>query len=161
MPKNLRVAPFLWFRRDAESALRLWSSVFPDARISDELRWGPGGPEPEGTLMVASIQFAGQRFMVLNGGPAPQFNDSFSIFVHADTQPEIDELWAKLTADGGQPGPCGWLKDKFGVSWQIVPSRLLAMLADKDAQRVQRVSAAMLQMGKLDLARLEQAYAGR
>jgi len=161
MTTTQKAVPFLWFRRDAEAALEFYASVFPDAEVGDESRWGEGGPEPEGTLMGASIRFAGQRFMVLNGGPAPAFNDSFSIFVHADTQPEIDDLWAKLTAGGGTPGPCGWLVDRFGVSWQVVPSRLLAMLTDEDAERVRRVGAALMQMQKIDLARLEQAYTGR
>ena len=161
MPSARKVVPFLWFGRDAEAALRFYATIFPDAKIGDEVRWGEGGPEPKGTLMAARIQLAGQEFMVLNGGPAPKFNDSFSVFVHADTQAEIDELWAKLTADGGEPGPCGWLKDKFGLSWQVVPTRLLTMLSDKDGERVKHVGGALMQMKKIDLARLEQAYAGR
>jgi predicted 3-demethylubiquinone-9 3-methyltransferase (glyoxalase superfamily) len=161
MPTSQRAFPYLWFRRDAEEALRFYASVFPDAQIGDEVRWSEGGPEPVGTLMSASIAFAGQRFLVLNGGPAPELNDSFSIFVRADTQPEIDELWAKLTEGGGSPGPCGWLKDRFGLSWQVVPSRLLEMLKDGDPSRVQRVGAVLMQMQKIDLARLEKAYAER
>jgi predicted 3-demethylubiquinone-9 3-methyltransferase (glyoxalase superfamily) len=161
MTPEPKVTPFLWFEKDAESAVRFYASIFPDAKILSESRWGEGGPMPKGTLMSARFRIAGQEFMALNGGPAPKFNDSFSIFVRANTQPEIDELWAKLTEGGGTPGPCGWLKDKFGVSWQIVPSRLLAMLVDPDAAKAQRVGAAMMQMKKLDLARLEAAYAGR
>jgi predicted 3-demethylubiquinone-9 3-methyltransferase (glyoxalase superfamily) len=161
MAAPAKVSPFLWFRRDAEAALEFYASVFPDAKVADEMRWGEGGPEPKGTLMAASITFGGQRFMVLNGGAAPEFNDSFSIYVRAETQAEIDDLWAKLCAGGGAPGPCGWLKDKFGVAWQVVPSRLLVMLGDADPAKAQRVGAAMMQMQKLDLARLEAAYAGR
>lgn len=153
-----QASPFLWFRRDAEEALRFYAAVFEGAEVRDELRWGAGGALPEGTLLSASIELAGQRFLVLNGGPAPAFNDSFSILVRARTQAQIDGLWDRLIADGGRPGPCGWLKDRYGLSWQIVPPRLFEMLSDRDAERVQRVGAALMQMQKIDLARLERAY---
>lgn len=156
-----KITTFLWYDDDAEEAIRFYCSIFPDAKVLAETRWGEGGPVPEGTLMTATFQLAGQEFMALNGGPAFRFNEAISLFVHVNTQREIDELWAKLTSGGGEPGQCGWLKDKYGLSWQVVPDALGKMLADKDPAKAQRVGAAMMQMGKLDIERLKQAYDGR
>jgi predicted 3-demethylubiquinone-9 3-methyltransferase (glyoxalase superfamily) len=161
MKKPQKITTFLWYDDDAEEAIRFYCSIFEDSKVLAETRWGEGGPVPKGTLMSARFQLAGQEFMALNGGPAFRFNEAISLFVHCNTQREIDELWEKLTSGGGEPGQCGWLKDKYGLSWQVVPGTLVEMLGDKDPTRARRVSDAMMQMGKLDLARLEQAYDGR
>jgi len=161
MPKPQKITTFLWYDDDAEEAIRFYCSIFPDSKVLAETRWGEGGPVPKGTLMTASFQLAGQEFMALNGGPAFRFNEAISLFVHCNTQREIDELWAKLTSGGGEPGQCGWLKDKYGLSWQVAPDALGEMLGDKDPARAQRVGAAMMQMSKLDIAALKKAYDGR
>ena len=156
-----KITTFLWYDDDAEEAIRFYCSIFPDSKILAETRWGEGGPVPEGTLMTATFQLAGQEFMALNGGPMYRFNEAISLFVHCNTQREIDEMWAKLTSGGGEPGQCGWLKDKYGLSWQVAPDALVEMLGDRDPAKARRASAAMLEMGKLDLQRLKQAYEGR
>ncbi len=156
-----KVTTFLWFDDDAEAAVRFYTSLFPDSKVLAETRWGKGGPVPEGTLMTARFTLAGQEFMALNGGPMLRFNEAISLFVACTSQAEIDELWAKLTADGGQPSRCGWLKDKYGLSWQIVPAGLCDMLQDKDAAKVKRVTDAFMAMTKFDVAALQRAYDGR
>jgi predicted 3-demethylubiquinone-9 3-methyltransferase (glyoxalase superfamily) len=156
-----KIVPFLWFTKEAEDALRFYTGIFPDAKIVSESRWGDGGPLPKGTLMTATVRLAGVELILLNGGPAPKFSDALSLFIRCDTQPEIDMFWEKLTAGGGEPGPCGWLKDKFGVSWQVVPRQLGAMFTDKDTERAKRVGAAVMKMGKLDIEKLQKAYDGR
>ena len=156
-----KITPFLWFDDNAEEAVRFYCSIFEGSKILKETRWGEGGPVPKGTLMTATFQLAGQEYIALNGGSTYRLNEAFSLFVHCNTQREIDDLWAKLTSGGGEPGPCGWLKDKFGLSWQVAPDSLGEMLGDKDPAKAQRVGAAMMQMSKLDLARLKQAYDGR
>jgi predicted 3-demethylubiquinone-9 3-methyltransferase (glyoxalase superfamily) len=161
MEGQQKIVPFLWFQTEAEDAVRFYTRIFPGAKVNGETRWGDGGPLPKGALMSAGLRLAGQEFIVLNGGPAPKFTDAISLFVRCNTQKEVDELWEKLTAEGGKPGPCGWLKDKFGVSWQVVPVQLVAMLGDKDPEKVKRVGAALVQMGKIDIQRLQQAYDGR
>lgn len=161
MPKPQKITTFLWYDDDAEEAIRFYCSVFPDSKILSETRWGEGGPVPKGTLMTATFQLAGQEFMALNGGPMYRFNEAISLFVRCNTQREIDETWAKLTSGGGEPGQCGWLKDRYGLSWQVAPDSLAGMLGDEDPARAQRVGAAMMQMGKLDLERLKKAYDGR
>jgi len=161
VPVPLKITPFLWFDDDAEQALAFYASVFPDTTILSESRWGPGGPVPAGTLMTARFRLGGQEYMVLNAGPLYRLNEAFSLFVNCETQAELDELWTRLTADGGEPGQCGWLKDRFGVSWQVIPSCLGEMLADKDPARAGRVSRVMMSMGKLDIAKLKVAYDGR
>lgn len=157
MTPKQKITTFLWFDDDAEEAIRHYSAIFPKARIVSETRWGEGGPLPKGTLMTATFQLAGQEFMALNGGPSFHFNEAVSLFVSCDTQAEVDEYWAKLSA-GGEPGRCGWLKDKYGLSWQVVPTALGKMLADPDPARARRVAESMLQMDKLDLRRLQEAY---
>jgi predicted 3-demethylubiquinone-9 3-methyltransferase (glyoxalase superfamily) len=160
-PTIQKITTFLWFDDDAEDAIRLYGSLFPDAKVLAETRWGPGGPLPAGTLMTARFQLAGQQFLALNGGPMYRFNEAVSLLVDCKDQREIDTLWAGLTANGGEPGRCGWLKDRFGLSWQIVPARMLALLADPDPAKAGRTAAAMMQMGKIDLQRLEDAHSGR
>ena len=154
MPK---ITTFLTYNDQAEEAVNLYTSVFKNSKIINTSRYGEGGPGPKGALMSATFQLEGQQFMALNGGPTFTFAVGISLFVSCETQAEIDELWDKLSA-GGEPGRCGWLKDKFGVSWQIIPAALGKMLSDKDAGG--RVLQAMLQMNKLDLGKLQQAYQG-
>lgn len=155
-----KITTFLWYDDDAEEAVRFYTSLFADSAIVSESRWGPGGPLPEGTLMTARFRLAGQEFMALNGGPTYRLTEAVSLLVECETQAEVDRLWDRLTAEGA-PGRCGWLKDQWGLSWQIIPTCLGEMLTDKDAARSGRVSAAMLSMGKLDIARLKEAYDGR
>jgi len=152
-----KITTFLWYDDDAEEAIRFYGSVFGDFEVLEESRWGEGGPLPKGTLMSARFRLAGQEFMALNGGPMFHFNEAISLFVHCESQAEVDVLWDKLGA-GGAPGQCGWLKDRYGLSWQVVPDGLTEMLSDPDPARARRVSEAMLQMGKLDIARLKEAY---
>lgn len=153
-----KITPFLWFNNNAEEAMNFYISLFDDAKILNASRYGEGAPFPAGTLMSATFQLEGQEFMVLNGGPQFTFNESVSFFVSCETQAEVDELWAKLTADGGEEGPCGWLKDKFGLSWQIIPTLLGKLLGDTNPAKAQAAMNAMLQMKKIDTAVLQQAY---
>jgi predicted 3-demethylubiquinone-9 3-methyltransferase (glyoxalase superfamily) len=155
-----KITTFLWFDQNAEEAVRHYTSIFKDSKVLSQSRWGDGGPVPKGTVMLATFQLEGQQFMALNAGPLYHFTEAISLFVSCETQAEVDELWAKLGA-GGEPGRCGWLKDKFGVSWQIIPRQLNEMMTDKDPAKARRVTAAMMQMDKLDIARLKQAYEGK
>ena len=152
-----KITPFLRFDGNAEAAANFYVSVFSDSRIVSMARYGDAGPGPKGQVMTATFELAGQRFVALNGGPQFKFTEAISFFVNCETQAEIDELWAKLL-EGGQPQRCGWLKDRFGLSWQIVPSVLAEMLQDEDAERSKRVVQAMLRMVKLDIQTLKQAY---
>ncbi len=152
-----KITPFLWFDDDAEEAVELYTSRFRNSKVLSVRRYGAGGPGKEGSVMTIHFELDGQELIALNGGPHFQHSEAFSLSVDCKSQAEVDELWARLTADGGQPGPCGWLKDKFGLSWQIVPSRLVELLGDPDAQRAARVMAAMMKMHKLDVAALERA----
>jgi predicted 3-demethylubiquinone-9 3-methyltransferase (glyoxalase superfamily) len=151
-----RITTFLTFNNQAEEAVNLYVSIFPNSRILSINRYGEGAPIPAGTVMSATFELDGQQFTALNGGPHFTFSDGISLFVSCQTQEEVDELWEKLSA-GGSPGPCGWLKDKFGVSWQIIPTVLGELLGDPDPAKAQRVMQAMLQMSKLDIATLRQA----
>ena len=153
-----KITPFLWFDDQAEEAVNLYVSLFPDSKVVSLSRYGEGGPGPKGRVMTAVFDLAGQRFMALNGGPKYRLNEAFSLLVNVDNQAELDTLWDTLIADGGEPSRCGWLKDRFGVSWQIVPTQLGRMLQDPDPQRAGRVMRAMLTMGKLDIAALQQAH---
>ena len=148
------ITPFLWFDSQAEEAMNLYASIFKRSKVLSVNR-------AQGKVMSVKFELEGQEFMALNAGPVFKFSEAVSFFVGCETQAEIDDLWAKLTADGGAPGQCGWLKDKFGLSWQIVPTALPRMLSDQDAAKSGRVMNAMLQMNKLDLALLQQAYDGR
>ena len=154
-----KIVPFLWFDDQAEEAMKLYTSIFKNSKIGSVTRMGDEVPGPKGKVVTASFQLAGQEFMALNGGPVEgfKFNESISFFVNCETQTEVDELWEKLST-GGEEGQCGWLKDKFGLSWQIVPTVLGELLGDKDPEKAQRVMHAMLQMKKLDIEALKQAY---
>ncbi len=152
-----KITPFLWFDGKAEEAANFYVSIFKNSRVVNVTRCGEAGPGPKGTVMSATFQLAGQLFMALNGGPMFIFSPAISFFVNCETQDEVDELWEKLS-DGGEKQRCGWLKDKYGVSWQIIPAALGEMLQDKDAGRSSRVMQAMLQMDKIDIKRLAQAY---
>jgi predicted 3-demethylubiquinone-9 3-methyltransferase (glyoxalase superfamily) len=156
-----KITPFLWFEDNAEEALNFYTSIFDDARIVSINRYGEGGPFPAGHLLSATFELAGQQFMALNGGPHDQFNDAVSFFVDCDDQEDVDRYWDALLADGGTPTQCGWLKDRFGVSWQIVPKALMHYLSDPDPAKAQRVTEAMLKMVKLDVAELTAAYEGK
>lgn len=156
-----KITTFLWFDRNAEEAIRFYTSIFPDSKVLATTRWGPGGPVPAGTLMSATFTLAGQQFMALNGGPAHRLSPAVSLYVSCADQAEIDATWDQLLAGGGKPARCGWLEDRFGLSWQVVPQALGAMLQDPDPARVQRVTAAFLAMVKFDVAALQRAYDGR
>ena len=152
-----KITPFLWFDGKAEEAMNFYTSIFKNSTIGRITRYGDAGPGPKGTVMSATFQLDGQEFMALNGGPQFKFTEAISFFVNCETQEEVDELWEKLSA-GGQKSRCGWLKDKYGLSWQIIPSALGEMLGDKDPEKSRRVMKAMLQMDKIDIKGLEQAY---
>ena len=152
-----KITPFLWFDGNADDAMNFYTSIFKNAKIGKVSRYGDAGPGPKGTVMTATFQLEGQEFMALNAGPQFKFNEAISFFVNCKTQEEVDELWEKLSR-GGQKGRCGWLKDKFGLSWQIIPSVLGELLAGKDPAKSQRVMQAMLQMDKIDIKRLQQAH---
>ncbi len=153
-----KITPFLWFDNNAEEAIDFYLSIFKNSRIVNMTRYGEAGPGPKGTVMTATFQLDGQEFVALNGGPQFTFSPAISFVVRCETQQEIDELWEKLSA-GGEKNKCGWLRDKYGLSWQIVPPVLIEMLSDKDPGKSQRVMKAMLQMDKLDIGTLKRAYA--
>jgi predicted 3-demethylubiquinone-9 3-methyltransferase (glyoxalase superfamily) len=152
-PAMPTITPFLWFDTQAEEAMNFYASIFKQSKVISV-------NHAQGRVMSVQFELEGQRFMALNGGPLYKFTEAISLFISCETQQEIDELWTKLTADGGAPNRCGWLRDKFGLSWQIIPNSLGRMLGDKDAAKSQRVLNAMLQMDKLDLRRLQQAHDG-
>ena len=153
-----KTTPCLWFDTKGEEAARLYVSVFPNSRIVDVTRYGSAGPRPEGTVMTVSFELDGMPFLALNGGPEYTFTEAVSFQVDCADQAEVDHYWDKLS-EGGEEGPCGWLKDRFGLSWQIVPRVLPELLAQPDAEKAQRVMAAMLQMRKIEIAELEAAAA--
>ena len=153
------IVPCLWFDTEGEAAAELYTSVFPNSKILDIAHYGEAGPRPAGTVMTVSFELNGQEFLALNGGPEFTFSEAVSFQVMCEGQDEVDHFWSKL-GDGGEHGPCGWLKDRFGLSWQIVPTRLGELLGDPDPARAQRAMTAMLGMGKLDIAELEQAADG-
>jgi predicted 3-demethylubiquinone-9 3-methyltransferase (glyoxalase superfamily) len=152
-----KITPFLWFDGKAEEAIKFYTSIFKNSKLLNVSRYGEAGPGPAGSVMAATFQLEGQEFTALNGGPEFKFTEAISFFVSCKTQKEIDKLWDKLS-EGGEKGQCGWLKDKYGLSWQIVPPVLVEMLQDKDAEKSKRVMDAMLQMSKLDIKTLKQAY---
>jgi predicted 3-demethylubiquinone-9 3-methyltransferase (glyoxalase superfamily) len=156
-PMTNKITPFLWFNDNAEEAVNFYTSIFKNSKILSTSRYGEGAPMPAGTLMSVTFELEGQQFMALNGGPQYQFTEAISLYVDCKSQAEVDDLWSKLTADGGEEGPCGWLKDKFGLSWQIIPSVLGELLGDPNPARSQNVLQAMFQMKKLDIAKLQQA----
>ena len=152
-----KIVPFLWFDGKAEEAMNFYVSIFKNSRIVSVTRYGKAGPGPDGTVMSATFQLEGQEFYALNGGPMFTFSPAISLFVSCETQQEVDELWTKLS-EGGEKQKCGWLQDKYGLSWQIIPTILGMLLGDKNAAKAQRVMQAMLQMDKIDVARLKQAH---
>ncbi|MGA8342089.1 MAG: VOC family protein [Candidatus Sulfotelmatobacter sp.] len=154
-----KITPFLWFDDKAEEAMNFYVSIFKNSKVGKVTRYPEGGPGPKGTVMSVTFQLNGQEFYALNGGPLFTFTPAISFFVNCETQQEVDELWEKLSA-GGEESRCGWLKDKYGLSWQIIPSVLGKMLQDTDAEKAKRVMNAMMQMGKIDINRLQQAYDG-
>ncbi|GLW68150.1 VOC family protein [Kitasatospora phosalacinea] len=155
-----KITTFLWFDDQAEQAAEFYTSVFEYGRITDVQRYSEAGPGEPGSVMLVSFELFGQEFLALNGGPQFTFNEAVSLQVDCTDQAEVDRYWELLTADGGAPGPCGWLKDRYGLSWQIVPRRMTELLSDPDPERARRATAAMLQMGKLDIAALEAAADG-
>ena len=155
-----KIKPFLWFDGKAEEAANFYVSIFKNSKITGMSRYGEEGPGPKGTVMVVTFELDGQQFMALNGGPHFTFSPAISFLVNCETQQEVDELWDKLSA-GGTQERCGWLRDKYGVSWQIVPTVLGKLMQDKDAEKSKRVMQAMMQMTKIDIAALQKAYDGR
>ncbi len=155
-----KITPFLWFDKNAEEAVNHYLAIFKNSKINNILRCGDVGPGPKGSILTIAFQLEGQEFIALNGGPIFKFTEAISLSVDCKSQQEVDDLWEKLS-DGGQKSQCGWLKDKFGLSWQVVPSALVEMLQDQDAEKAKRVMAAMMQMSKIDIAILKQAYEGR
>jgi predicted 3-demethylubiquinone-9 3-methyltransferase (glyoxalase superfamily) len=152
-----KITTYLWFNDNAEEAVNFYVSLFRNSKIVSIKRHGEGGPAPAGQAFFITFQLEGQQFYAINGGPMFQFTEAISLYVSCETQAEIDELWEKLSA-GGAKSRCGWLKDKYGLSWQIIPAALGEMMNDPDAPRAGRVTAALLQMDKLDIAALRQAY---
>ena len=152
-----KITPFLWFDNQAEEAAEFYTSIFENSRIVQVSRYGDAGPGPKGSVMVVAFELEGQEFTALNGGPLFKFNEAISFVVDCKSQEEVDHLWAKLS-DGGEEGMCGWLKDRYGVSWQIVPTALVEMLNDPDPEKAKRVTEAMLKMKKIDIQALKQAY---
>jgi len=155
-----KITPCLWFDDEAEKAMKFYVSIFKNSKALGVTRYGKEGPGPKGKVLIARFRLEGQEFLALNGGPQFKFTEAVSFSVDCKTQQEVDRLWKKLS-EGGTPSQCGWLKDKFGLSWQIVPSVLPRMLADKDPDRSGKVMKAMLQMGKIDIATLKRAYNAR
>ena len=154
-----KITPFLWFDNNCEEAMNFYVSVFRNSKIVSVTRYGEGGPGPKGTVMTGTFELEGQKFMALNGGPHFKFTEAISLFVNCESQQEVDELWEKLS-EGGAKSQCGWLKDRYGLSWQIVPTVLGELLSNKDPVKSKRVMEALLQMSKLDIATLKRAYEG-
>lgn len=152
-----KITPFLWFDNNAEEALNFYTSIFPNSKIENVVRYGDAGPGPKGAVMTASFNLEGQAFIALNGGPMYKFTEAISFVVNCETQEEVDNYWNKLS-EGGEEGRCGWLKDKYGLSWQIVPTILSKLLGDKDAEKAKKVMMAMMQMNKIDIPALKNAY---
>jgi predicted 3-demethylubiquinone-9 3-methyltransferase (glyoxalase superfamily) len=155
-----KITTFLTYDDRAEEAVKFYTSIFKNSRILSETRYGDAGPGPKGSLMTAEFELEGQRFVALNGGPSFKFEQGISLLIDCADQKEVDSFWERLS-EGGSPGPCGWITDKFGVSWQVVPRALTEMLNDEDPAKADRTMKAMLQMGKLDIAQLKEAYEGQ
>jgi predicted 3-demethylubiquinone-9 3-methyltransferase (glyoxalase superfamily) len=153
-----KISPFLWFDDEAEEAAKFYTSIFKNSKIGNISYYRKGGPRAAGTVMTVEFQLEGQDFIALNGGPMIKFSEAVSLSVDCSSQEEIDYFWQKLSAEGGQTGPCGWLKDKFGLSWQVNPRILAEMLQDTDAAKAERVMRAMMEMEKIDIAELNEAY---
>ncbi|MGB9473660.1 MAG: VOC family protein [Candidatus Udaeobacter sp.] len=160
-----KLTPFLWFDSQAEEAVKFYTSIFENSKVGKILRYDEASAKaanrPVGSVLTIEFEIEGQKFTALNGGPQFKFNESVSFVVDCETQDEVDYFWQKLTVDGGQESACGWLRDKFGLSWQITPTVLIEMLHDKDPKKSERVMKAMLQMEKIDIKKLKEAYAGK
>lgn len=154
-----KITPYLWFNDSAEEAAQFYMTVFPHSKLIGVTRYNEAGPGPNGGVMTVEFELDGQRFIALNGGPQFQFNEAVSFVVHCKTQEEVDRIWDQLLADGGQPVQCGWLRDRFGLSWQVVPTLLQDLLKSGDPEQSRRVMEAMLGMVKIDVRALEEAYA--
>ncbi|MFE4977173.1 VOC family protein [Kitasatospora sp. NPDC056651] len=155
-----KISTFLWYDHQAEEAAAFYTTLFPDSRVIKTTRYGDAGPGPAGSVMTVEFELAGRPYTALNGGPEFRFTEAISLQVECDDQREVDELWAKLTADGGQDGPCGWLKDRYGLSWQITPRVLLDLVGDEDRAKAARVMAVMLRMRKIEIQPLLDAAEG-
>ncbi len=155
-----KITPFLWFDNNAEEAMNFYMSLFDNSSVKNVLRNGPSGPGPEGSILTASFTLNGQEFVVLNGGPQFKFTEAVSFVINCDTQEEVNKYWDALTADGGEESMCGWLKDKYGLSWQVVPVGMFKLLQGSDPEKSKRAMNAMMQMRKLDLDVLQKAYDG-
>ncbi len=162
-----KISPFLWFDHEAEEAVKFYTSIFKNSKIGRILRYGEEASKissagrPAGSVLTVEFEIEGQKFVALNGGPRFKFNESISFVVNCETQEEVDYFWEKLTADGGEESQCGWLKDKFGLSWQVTPTVLIDMLHDKDSEKAERVMKSMLQMQKIDIEKLKAAHRGK
>ena len=154
-----KITPFLWYDKEAEEAAKFYCSVFKNSKIHRTARYPEGSPAPAGSVMTVEFELDGQRFIALNAGPHFKFNEAVSFVIECDTQDEVDNYWSKLTSDGGQESMCGWLKDKYGLSWQVTPKALGKLMTDPDKEKAKRVMQAMMQMKKLNIAELEGAYA--
>ena len=159
MEKVQKINPFLWFDNEAEEAAKFYVSIFKNSGINKIVRYGKAGPGPEGSVMTVAFELEGQEFTALNGGPIYKFTEAISFVVNCNSQDEVDYYWEKLT-EGGEEGVCGWLKDKYGLSWQIVPTIMVEMMSDPDPEKAKRVTDAMLQMVKIDIKTLKEAYEG-
>ena len=153
-----KITPFLWFDGQAEEAANLYTSIFENSRILDVSRYGEVGPGEKGSVMTVSFELEGQKFVGLNGGPHYKFTPAISFYISCETQEEVDYFWERLLEGGGKPSQCGWLTDKFGVSWQVIPDALIEFLQDENREKAQRVMEAMLQMVKIDVKKLKEAY---
>jgi predicted 3-demethylubiquinone-9 3-methyltransferase (glyoxalase superfamily) len=160
-----KITPFLWFDDQAEEAVKFYTSVFKNSKVGRILRYGEEAASksgrPAGSVLTIEFEIEGQKFVALNGGPQFKFNESVSFVVNCETQEEVDYFWGKLIADGGEESQCGWLKDKFGLSWQVTPTVLIDMLHDKDSEKAERVMKSMLQMQKIEIEKLKAAYRGK
>ena len=153
-----KITTFLWFDNQAEQAVNLYVSLFKNSKIVSVARYGEAGPGPAGSVMTIDFQLDGQDYIALNGGPLFKFTEAISLMVRCESQAEVDRLWSRLTADGGEESQCGWLKDKFGLSWQVIPAELSTYIAGKDAVKSQKAVQAMLQMKKIDINQIRKAY---
>jgi predicted 3-demethylubiquinone-9 3-methyltransferase (glyoxalase superfamily) len=160
LPGKQKIVTYLWYDNQAEEAAKHYTSIFKNSKILNVTRYGDAGPGPKGAAMVVNFQLERQEFIALNGGPQFKFTEAISLLVNCDSQREVDDLWSKLSA-GGEESQCGWLKDKFGLSWQIIPTALFELMQDPDPKKSKRVMEAMLQMKKIDIAALKRAHAGQ
>ena len=158
MALTQKITTYLWFNGNAEEAVEFYTSVFADSRVTNVARWGEGGLGPQGAVMNIVFELEGQRFMALNGGPQFRFTPAISLLVSCESQAEVDELWTKLLAGGGKPNVCGWLDDRYGLSWQVVPTALIELMSDPDPKASGRVAQALMGMQKIDIAGLRRAH---